>query len=303
MGLDIRAVEEIASLHNEPDWLRARRRNAFELFENFDLPSRTEEEWRRTDLKKLDLSRFAAMESANGAPTADPIGDVAGVLRQRGSEPGKVELDPDLAAGGVIFCPLSQAAREHPNLIERHLFALTTADRDKFTALHAAFFSGGTFVYIPDGLVVEKPLVSQYWSSVGGALVLPHTLILAGEGSQVTCLDEFLSPDLDLPAYCSGSAEIYAGRGANVSYMSLQRWGKHAWQFADQKIHIGQEATVRLVHIGLGSNFSKNRVEARLAGPGGSAELKALFFGADDQTFDFHTLQDHRCGNTTSDLL
>jgi len=301
--LAIDAVEEVASLHQEPQWLRARRRDAFQIYEKLDMPSRTEEEWRRTDLRGLDLSRFAAYEAPDGAPTGDPIEDVAGVLRQRGSEAGSVQLQAELAAKGVIFCPLSMAAREHRELIESHLFQLVSADRDKLTALHSALFSGGTFLYVPDGVEIDKPLVSQYWSSVGGAFVLPHTLLIAGEGSQVVFLDEFLSPDLDRPAYCSGSAEVYAGRGARVSYLSLQRWGRHAWQFADQKIRAEQESTVRLVHVGLGGRFSKNRVEASLVGPGATAELKGLFFGATDQVFDFHTLQDHRSTNTTSDLL
>src|SRR5437764_781344 len=112
MTLDLKAVEEIASLHGEPDWLRARRRQAFATYEALSLPSRTEEEWRRTDLSPLDLESFAPMEQANGAAPSAPIDDVAGVLRQRGSEPGRVELDPELAAKGVIFLPLSQAARE-----------------------------------------------------------------------------------------------------------------------------------------------------------------------------------------------
>lgn len=303
MTLDLRSVEELASLHDEPEWLRARRRDAFAAFERLPLPSRSEEEWRRTDVKGLDLSAFAPFEHANGTPPGDPIDDVSGVLRQRGSEPGKVELDPELAARGVLFMPLSLAAREHPDLIRRHLFSEVSPDRDKLAALHAALFSGGTFLYVPDGVQIEKPLVSQFWSSGGGALVLPHTLILAGQGSAFNYVDEFLSPDLDRAAYCSGSAEILAGQASSVGYVALQRWGRHAWQFADQRVHAERDANVRLVNVGLGGHFSKNRVEARLLGPGASAELKGMYFGTGDQFFDYHTLQHHVVGTTTSDLL
>jgi Fe-S cluster assembly protein SufD len=96
---------------------------------------------------------------------------------------------------------------------------------------------------------------------------------------------------------------VIAGEGANVGYLALQRWGRHAWQFADQRVRAERDATVRLVSVGLGGRFAKNRIEASLAGPGASAELKALFFGSQKQFFDFHTLQQHRVGNTTSDLL
>ena len=89
MAFDRKAVEELGSLHGEPEWLRARRREAFEVYERLALPSRSDEEWRRTSLKGLDLDAFEALESADGAAPGDPIEDTAAVLRQRGSEPGR----------------------------------------------------------------------------------------------------------------------------------------------------------------------------------------------------------------------
>jgi Fe-S cluster assembly protein SufD len=303
MAITAEALEDLASLHGEPEWLRAQRRQAFELFTRLPMPSRSDEEWRRTDLKGLDLDLFKPYEDADGQAPADPIEDVAGVLRQRGSEPGRVELDPAVAAQGVLFMPLSQAAREHPELVRERLFSEVGPDRDRLAALHAALFSGGTFLYVPDGVAIDKPLVSQFWSSRGGAAVLPHTLLVACRGSSFNYVDEFLSPHLDQPALTSGSAEIFAGEAAAIGYVSLQRWGRHAWQFANQRVRAGRDANVRLIHVGLGGRFSKNRVEAVLDGPGAVAELKALFFGSQEQFFDFHTLQRHQVGQTTSDLL
>src|SRR5438105_3857422 len=224
------SVEEIASLHEEPDWLRKRRREAFDVYERLDLPSKIDEEWRRVDFKGLKLDGFRSFEEPDGAAPGLPIEGAAGVLRQRGSAPGKVELDPELAAKGVVFLPLSQGAREHRDLVEKRLFSEVRADRDKFAAVHAALFSGGTFLYVPDFVEIEEPLVGQYWSSGGGAAVLPHTLIVAGKGAKFNYLDEFLSPSLDEPALTSGSAEIFLGEGAQVGYVALQKWGRHAYQ-------------------------------------------------------------------------
>ena len=302
-GFTLEAVDELAGLHQEPDWLRTRRRDAFGVYEKLDLPSRQLEEWRRVDFKGLKLDQFKPFENANGGPPSEPIDGAAGVLRQRGSEPGKVDIDPELAAKGVIFMPLSQAAREHPELIQRHLFSQVKPDRDKFSALHAALFSGGTLLYVPDWVTIDKPLVGQFWSSGGGAAVLPHTLILAGKGSRFNYLDEFLSPTLDEGALTSGSAELFLDEGADVGYVSLQKWGRHAYQFADQRAHLRKDSAVHIFNVTLGGRFAKIRVEATLDGPGASAELKGIYFGSEDQFFDFHTLQDHMVGNTTSDLL
>ncbi len=303
MSFDTTAVEELASLHGEPEWLRARRRLAFEAFERLPMPSRSDEEWRRTDLRGLRLEDFEAFEAANGTAPQESIEGAAAVLRQRGSEPGRVDIAEELTGKGVIFMPLSQAAREHPDLVRGRLFTAVSTERDKFSALHGAFFSGGTFLYVPDGVTVEQPFVSQFWSGKGGAAVLPHTLIVAGRGASFNYVDEFLSPSLEEPALTSGSAEVFAGEGARVGYVSLQRWGRHAWQFADQRAVADRDSTVRVVNVGLGGRFAKTRVEADMRGAGATAELKGLFFGSGSQFFDYHTLQRHEVGNTVSDLL
>ena len=138
MAFTTTAVEELGFLHGEPDWLRARRRDAFAAYERLPLPSRSDEEWRRTDIRGLNLDAFEPFERADGAAPADPIDEVAGVLRQRGSEPGVVGVDPALATRGALLMPLTQAAKEHPDLVQRHLFTEVKPDRDKFSALHAA---------------------------------------------------------------------------------------------------------------------------------------------------------------------
>src|SRR5262249_16756589 len=234
MAFTTTSVEELGCLTGEPDWLRARRRDAFATYERLPLPSRSDEEWRRTDIRGLNLEAFEAFERADGAAPSDPIDEVAGVLRQRGSEPGVVELDPSLAPRGVLFMPLTHPAKHHPTLVPRLLFTEVKPYRDTFSAVPAALFSGGPFLFVPDGVTLDKPLVSQFWSSGGGAAVLPHTLIVAGRGSSFNYVDEFLSPDLDRPALTSGSAEGFAGEAASVGYLSLQRWGRHAWPVADQ---------------------------------------------------------------------
>jgi len=73
--------------------------------------------------------------------------------------------------------------------------------------------------------------------------------------------------------------------------------------FGDQRARVEKEGTLKLFSVTLGARFSKNRIEASLVGPGATAELKAIYFASGDQFFDFHTLQDHQVGNTTSDLL
>jgi Fe-S cluster assembly protein SufD len=151
--------------------------------------------------------------------------------------------------------------------------------------------------------VIEEPILRQHFSHEGGTAVLPHTVIVAGRGSRFYYLDEYIGEEEEGAGYRSGSAEIFVGEGAEVGYVAIQKWGRHAWHLADQRARLEKDSTLKLFNVTLGGRFSKTRVEASLAGPGASAELKGIYFASGEQFFDFHTLQDHQVGNTTSDLL
>jgi Fe-S cluster assembly protein SufD len=275
------SVESLDQLQGEPGWLRERREAAFATFEKLPAPSKTDEEWRRTDVSRLDPNQFSTLEHLDGQ---------------------KLVL-PSSLPKGVILMPLRQAAKEHPELVEPRLFSLVHADRDRFTALHAAFFTGGTFLYVPDGVVIDQPIIGQHFSHEAGTSVLPHTLIVAGKNSKFDYLDEYIAEHADEAGYRSGSTEIFVGDGATVGYVAVQKWGRNVWHFSDQRAELLKDSTLRLFNVTLGGRFSKTRVEASLAGEGATAELKALYFASGEQFFDFHTLQDHRVGNTRSDLL
>ena len=264
----------------EPDWLRDRRRSALETYERLPMPSKTDEEWRRTDVSRLDPSTFARFEHELAHST----------------------MSVDLPAG-VIFESLPAAAKKYESLVAPRLFSLLHPDRDRFAALHAACFTGGNFIYVPDGVVVDEPLRAENFSYETGTSVMPHTLIVAGRNSKFNYLDEYIAKDDNEAGYRTGSTEIFLGEGAQVGYVAVQKWGRNVWHFADQRAELQKDSTLRLFNVTLGGRFSKTRVEASLAGEGSNAELKAIYFASGEQFFDFHTLQDHRVGNTRSDLL
>jgi Fe-S cluster assembly protein SufD len=274
-------AETLDQLQGEPGWLRDVRRKALETYERLPMPSKTDEEWRRTDVSRFDPNQFSTVEHLDGQRL----------------------ILPEALPEGVILEPLRQAAKNHPELVEPRLFSLVHADRDRFAALHAAFFTGGTFLYVPDGVVVDKPIIGQHFSHEANTSVLPHTLIVAGRNSKFDYLDEYIAEKDDESGYRTGSTEIFVGEGAQVGYVAVQKWGRNVWHLADERAELQKDSTLRLFNVTLGGKFSKTRVEASLVGEGSNAELKAIYFASGNQFFDFHTLQDHRVGNTRSDLL
>jgi Fe-S cluster assembly protein SufD len=289
------------------------RRTAFEQFRAMPIPSQETEEWRYTDLSALDLDAFetqATHERAEGRDAVHPyllaaagkVGDRAGLAIQHDSSVVSVDLDPSVAASGVLLLPIDEAAERFPDLIGRTLGTAVPAGRTKFTALHTAFRTGGSFVHVPAGVDVELPIETLTYLERDGLAVFPHTILSVEEGASVTVIDRFASPPLGR-ALSDGMVEIYAGPGSNVRYVSLQEYGSGVTHLSVQRAILGADAQVRTLAVAFGASLSRTEVESVLAGPGAYSEMLGLYFAEGDQHFDFRSLQDHEAPNGTSNLL
>jgi Fe-S cluster assembly protein SufD len=205
----------------------------------------------------------------------------------------------------VIFADLATAARDHPELVREHfLSALPEVDRHRFRALHAALWTGGVFLYVPAGVEVALPLVAQTWLGQPGAAVFPHTLVVAAPGSRVTLVDLYTSTAAGGRQVATAVAELLVQDGAQVRYIAVREWGAPMWEVGSLiRARVARDATLNSLVVGLGGGLLKVDVESHLHGPGASSEMLGLYFAADSQHMDFHTLQEHAAPHTTSDLL
>ncbi|HEX5938122.1 MAG TPA: Fe-S cluster assembly protein SufD [Actinomycetota bacterium] len=315
---DERALD---ALPNGSASIAAQRRRALELFRSMPLPSQETEEWRYTDLSDFDLD-FAAFTPGGTATSLDEVptdllgaaGDVqerAGLLIQHNSQTTIAHLDPAIRGANeseteqrskVHFESIDAALRDHPEIVEPYLHALVPADRTKFTALHATFRTGGTFVLVPDGTRVDLPIQALTYLDADGAALFPHTLLIVGRDAEVTFIDRYVSPDLGR-AFSDAVTEIFVGDGAHVRYVSIQEWGSGVTHLGIQRASVGRDATFRSLNIGFGAGLARAETETVLAEPGGFSEMLGVFFADEDQHFDHRSIQDHLAPNCTSDLL
>ena len=312
-ALTAQAVEELANRHGEPDWLRARRREAWRLFEEAPMPSPLDEEWKRTDADKLTLDGllpFAPEHPAVDDPAALPPGlapdaeeRLAGRLVQLDSSTVHRGLDEALAGQGVVFTDLHTAAREHEAIVRERLGSLVTPAEWKYLGLEAALWSGGAFIYVPQGVEVELPLEYVVGLATERLGVFPHLLVVAEANSKVTVVQGGISSTLEGLNVVAGAVEIVAGDGAQVRFVDVQRWGRNVQDFVTMRATLGRSASLQAILLGLGGAITKSRLDVRLANEGANAKLLGLFFGDSDQHFDYDTRQDHIAPRTESDLL
>lgn len=308
-------VEILTTRKHESDWLREARSRAFGVWAETPMPTTQPEEWRYTDIRKvLDLGALDFAEEA--APVASQAelpaelrrtlergGEAAGTLVQADASVVYSELPDELASQGVVFTSLEVAAREHPTLVQRHLAVAATADEGKFSALNAAFWSGGTFLYIPAGVKVAGTLRSFRWITKAGSAVLPRTLIVAEAGASVSLVDEMGSPDFDRQTLSVGATEVFADDSAVVNYVAAQRWGRGVVHLTTDRLTAGRDARITTLNVALGGEVTRSDIRCALRGPGSHVDMLGLYIAEDTQHFDHETLQDHISPHASSNLL
>src|SRR5207248_651211 len=252
-GFTREAVEEISGLKNEPEWMRMRRLEAVDTYEKMPLPARNEEEWRRTDVSKLKLDGYGTFApGGHGAdalpadlrPTDDRAAR-AGLLVQHNSVGAARELDDDVRAKGVIVTDLDTAVREHADLVQRYFMTeAIPVTYNKFTALHAAFWSGGSFIYVPRNVEVELPVQGVLYADAPGLGIFGHTLIVVEENARLTYVEEYSSPRTGQPGFSSGVSELFLARGAHLRYVAMQEFSPEITSFSGMiRVYPGAQKT------------------------------------------------------------
>ncbi|MBI4507420.1 MAG: Fe-S cluster assembly protein SufD [Chloroflexi bacterium] len=316
-GLSRAAVEAVARASADPDWLRARRLEAWAACEQTPFPTVQDEDWRRTDISGIDFDAFAPVAAPPQAVArfADLPAALRGVLAEESGRAGLVvqlddgryyvELDPALAAKGVVLTTLAQGVRALPQVVRGHL--MTRAVRpsaSKFAALHGALWSGGALLYVPPGVTIEQPILSVTWLATPQVALFPHALVVLDSAASATFIDQQVSPPGERFAALSvGVVELFPGPGSNLRYVTLSELGRGVYAFNHQQTIAERDVQLNLLAVGLGGRLTRQHVETSLVGPGANAEMLGLVFAAADQHVDYDTVQEHVAGHTTSDLL
>jgi Fe-S cluster assembly protein SufD len=334
-GITTEAFEAFLAARQEPDWLTANRRAAWQVFQDLPLPSRADEEWMRTDIRLFRLDKFNLPQASSfpiphspfpitSLPAALLAHDVALAGRTatsdsfpsslpvpsgkgRGEGTEAQTLDHKWANQGVLFGSLDELVRTHGDLIRKHLFRAVNLHADKFAALHAACWSGGTLLYVPKGVVIDEPLHTlTALSSAASAVDFSHILVVLEEGASATLLTETAggaeAHEKHSGLHC-GAIELIVGPGAKLRYVNLQNWGTGVWHFAHQKAIVESAGQLQWTIGALGARLAKVNQHVALAGPDANAQVNGVMFTEGKQHLSYHTLQHHQAPYCKSDLL
>lgn len=316
-----------------PQWLSAKRQESLDLFKTLEVPQEQVEAWKYTRID-VDFDRLQPH------PKREPVTDTAKLpasvqKRLSSTDVGaflvldgpdvvyRTELPAELAAQGVIFTDLKTAVEQHADKVQQYLYSVVPAEvpddttiaapgttpskspdpsEGKFSALAAALWTNGAFVYVPRDVEVELPLGSFRVMSEAGTYTATRTLVVAEENAQITFIDEQDSEELP-GTYAIGAVELVVKSGARLRYVSIQNWGKGVTHIQRQRGDVEKDATLNSLVVTMGGTLSRTEMQSYLRGQGADSEMLALYFANEDQHFDHYTLQHHAAPHAHSDLL
>ena len=251
-GLNENIVRLISEKNGEPEWMTDWRLSAFRRWGEMDEP-----DWAMIGYPAIDYQEqyyYARPKSMEVKPKSldevDPellrTYEKLGIpLKEQailaGVEPGdgdrKVAVDAvfdsvsvgttfkkELAAAGVIFCSISEAIREHPDLVRKYLGSVVPASDNYFATLNSAVFSDGSFVYVPEGVRCPMELSTYFRINAENTGQFERTLIIADKGSYVSYLEGCTAPQRDTHQLHAAVVEIVALEDAEVKYSTVQNW-------------------------------------------------------------------------------
>jgi Fe-S cluster assembly protein SufB len=315
-GLSRKVVEEVSAIKNEPSWMLEYRLKAYEHFLERPMPM-----W-GADLSNINFDNIRYYVKATervgrswdevpeqikrtferlGIPEAERK-FLAGVGAQYESEVIYHSIKKDLAEKGVIFTDMDSGLREYPEIVKKYFGKVVPYNDNKFAALNSAVWSGGSFIYVPEGVEVNIPLQAYFRINVMNMGQFERTLIIAEPNSKVHYIEGCTAPIYSSDSLHAAVVEIIAKKGAHVRYTTLQNWSKDIYNLVTKRAHAYEDATVEWIDANAGSKVTMKYPSVYLLGRRAKAEIISVAFANTGQHIDSGAKVVHLAPETTSKI-
>jgi Fe-S cluster assembly protein SufB len=317
-GLSREVVERISKMKGEPDWMLEFRLKAYDHFVKRPMPN-----WGGPALKEIDFNdiyyyiRPAEKQGKTWEEVPEYIKNtfeklgipeaerkfLAGVGAQYESEVIYHSLREDLQKQGVVFLDMDAAVREQPELVKQYFGTVIPANDNKFAALNSAVWSGGSFIYVPEGVTVEVPLQAYFRINAENMGQFERTLIICAPGSYVHYVEGCTAPTYSTDSLHSAVVEIIVQEGARCRYTTIQNWSKNVYNLVTKRAAAYKNATMEWVDGNLGSKLTMKYPAVWLMEEGARGEILSVAFAGDGQHQDAGGKVVHVAPNTSSQII
>ena len=329
VGLNEDVIRLISEKKNEPEWLLDFRLKAYRRWCEMKVPT-----WAHLNIPDIDfqsISYFAAPRTRSQENRNEDIDpelvktfDKLGIpLEERAALAGNMAVDAvmdsvsvkttfrdTLRQKGIIFCSISEAVREHPDLVRKYLGSVVPPADNFYAALNSAVFSDGSFVYIPKGVRCPMELSTYFRINAAGTGQFERTLLIADEGAYMSYLEGCTAPMRDENQLHAAIVEIIVHKDAEVKYSTVQNWypgdkqGRGGiYNFVTKRGLCHENARLSWTQVETGSAITWKYPSCILRGDNSSAEFYSVALTNNYQQADTGTKMIHLGRNTRSRII
>ncbi|MDE0729732.1 MAG: Fe-S cluster assembly protein SufB [Longimicrobiales bacterium] len=318
-GLSEEVVREISAYKEEPEWMLDSRLKALQVYGSKPMPTwggnlseldavldeiyfyvrpqdRMEHSWE--DVPEEIKDTFEKL----GIPEAERK-VLAGVGAQYESEMVYHSLREEWEKQGVIFDSIEDGLKNHPDLFREYFGTVIPTQDNKFAAMNAAVWSGGSFVYIPPGVHLDTPLQAYFRVNQERMGQFERTLIICDEGASAHYIEGCTAPVYSTESFHSGVIEIVVKKNARFRYTTIQNWSNNMYNLVTQRAVVHEGANMEWLDGNLGSKLTMKYPSCYLVGEGAHGEILSIAYAGDGQHQDTGGKVVHVAPHTTSSII
>ena len=318
-GISEEIVREISRQKNEPGWMLQKRLAGYKAFLELSIP-----DW-GPSLDKLDLSQiyfYMVPDAKKNASTWEEVPDdikktferlgipeaeqkvLSGVGAQYESQVVYHKLKEEWEKQGVVFLDCDEALKQYPELVKKFFMTTCVPVRlHKFSALHAAVWSGGTFIYIPRGVKLTTPLQAYFRMNAKRGGQFEHTLIIVDEGAEVHYIEGCSAPSYTSNSLHAGCVEIHVLKGARARYSSIENWSRNTYNLNTKRAVVYEDGIIEWVNGNMGSCVTMLYPASMLIGDRSKSNFIGIAFAGAGQNQDTGCKTVHIGKDTASTIM
>ena len=315
-GLTEDIIRDISRQKNDPDWMLDFRLKSLDVYDHTPMPT-----W-GPDLSELNMDEIVTYVKPDAKMTgswkevAEDIKDtfdrlgipeaektsLAGVGAQYDSEVVYHSIQESLVKQGVIYTDMETALREHEDIVKEYFMKLVPPKDHKFVALHGAVWSGGSFVYVPEGVQVKIPLQSYFRLNAPGAGQFEHTLIIVEKGASLHFIEGCSAPKYNVTNLHAGCVELYVKEGARLRYSTIENWSRNMMNLNTKRALVEKDGIIEWVSGSFGSHVSMLYPCSILHGENARCEFTGVTFASKGQHLDTGASVIHAAPHTSANI-
>ena len=315
-GLTEDVVRDISARKHDPEWMLDFRLKSLAVYNSLSLPT-----W-GPDLSELNMDEIVTYVQPDakmagswqdvpedikdtfdrlGIPEAEQT-SLGGVGAQYDSEVVYHSIQEDMVKQGVIYTDMESALIEHEAIVKEYFMTLVPPKDHKFAALHGAVWSGGSFVYVPEGVHVEMPLQSYFRLNAAGAGQFEHTLIIVEKGASLHFIEGCSAPKHNVTNLHAGCVELFVKEGARLRYSTIENWSRNMMNLNTKRALVEKDGIIEWVSGSFGSHISMLYPCSVLHGENARCAFTGVTFAAKGQNLDTGASVIHAAPHTSANI-